>query len=177
MIEVRCSMVISPNGFIARPDGDEGWVSEESWQDFIRDAEEANNFIVGRKTYESVMANYGNENFSVIKARHKIVITHDTRFKPDGSFTAMRNPQEAIGFLRQQPDVHEILLAGGGELNAAFAKDGLIDVLELVVEPHLIGAGRPVFGVGDYELKLKLQEVHSLSNERARLIYSVQKQQ
>jgi dihydrofolate reductase len=173
MIKVRCSMVISPNGYIARLDGDEEWISEASWHEFIKDAETANNLVVGRKTYESVMNGYGDENFDAIRAAHKVVITNDTAFTPQGDFVVKHSPQEAVDYLRAQPSVGEILLAGGGELNAAFAKAGLIDVLELVLEPYVIGEGRPVLGVGDYDLGLELQDIQRIEGGRVRLRYLV----
>jgi dihydrofolate reductase len=161
-------MVISPNGYICKPDGNEDWIDQANWDDFVKDCQECDNFIVGRTTYEIVTG------LDDIKAKHKVIVTtKDLKARP--GYTVVHSPQEAVDFLNSQ-NVDEILLAGGGVINGSFAKAGLIDEVEFVVEPYLVGAGKPVFIPGEFEFKLVLDEVEKLSKDRVRILYKLEHQ-
>lgn len=163
--KVRCSMVISPNGYICKPDGNEDWIDEVNWKDFVKDCEDCDNFIVGYTTYEIVTG------LDDIKAKHKVVVT-TKNLQPRKGYTVVHSPQEAVDFLSSQ-NVDEILLAGGGEVNGSFAKAGLIDLVEVVIEPYIIGTGKPVMAAGEFEFPLELDEVEKLSKDRVRILYKV----
>jgi dihydrofolate reductase len=164
--KVKCSMVISVNGYICRPDGNEGWIAEINWDDFVADCEKHNNFMVGRTTYEVVTE------LDDIKVDHKVVVSRQPNIKLRPGYKIVSSPQKAVEYLSGQ-GISEILLAGGGKLNASFAEAGLIDELEFIVEPFAIGQGKNVLETGDYELPLKLIEVEKLSKDRVRLLYKV----
>lgn len=166
--EVRCWMVISPNGYISKPDGNEDWISEVNWDDFVAGCQACDNFIVGRTTYDVV------PELDEVKAKQKVIVTKDRNLKPKSGYKVVHSPQAAVDYLKEQ-GVSEILLAGGGGINTSFAKAGLIDVLDLIVEPYVIGNGKQVLAIGDYEFPLQLKEVKKLSNGRVKLLYKVGK--
>src|SRR5579872_7124491 len=155
MTKVRCSIVMVPNGYIAKLDGSEEWISEANWPDFVADAKECGNIVVGRETFELVMKMYEDYNFDSVDAKHKVIVTKDKGYKAPIGYTVVHSPKEAVDFLSSQ-GADEILLSGGGKINAAFAEAGLIDELEVVIEPHVIGKGRQMLAVGEYEFPLKL---------------------
>lgn len=165
MTKVRCSMVISPNGYISKPDGNEDWIDEINWDDFVADVEKSNNFIVGRTTYDVVLE------LDDVKAEHKVVVSSGELKLREG-YVLVKTPQEAIDYLNKQA-VEEILLIGGGEINASFAKAGLIDELELIIVPYVIGKGKQVLAAGDYEFPLELASTEKLSEGRVKLLYRV----
>jgi riboflavin biosynthesis pyrimidine reductase len=67
------------------------------------------------------------------------------------------------------------LLVGGGALNAAFAAANLIDEVVLTVEPYLIAKGITLFASSDFDMKLRLTGVETLSGGRLRVSYLVDK--
>ena len=170
---VRCAMVISVNGYIARLDGEEDFISSDNWQEFLDTVKECNNVVVGRKTYETVTKLYKDYNFDNVVADYKIIVTSDSGYPPTKGFTVVHSPKEAIKFLESKG--LERAYVEGGELNASFASEGLINELEVVIEPFAIGKGRQGLAIGDYELSLKLVKFEKLSGDRVHMLYEVAK--
>jgi dihydrofolate reductase len=65
-MKVLLNLAISPNGFIAREDGDGDWLSSADWNQFLVVTNEVNNIVMGRETYEQVTARYKDYNFNNI---------------------------------------------------------------------------------------------------------------
>src|SRR3989344_1730575 len=58
-MKVVLYMGITPNGFIARPDGDSQWTSEEDLEGFYDQSKAAGNCIMGKNTFlETVKYGY-----------------------------------------------------------------------------------------------------------------------
>lgn len=165
-------MVISPNGFIARENGDEDWLPHEGWDDFVAEAKEYNNIVMGRETYEQVTEKYGSENFDSVPVSHKLIVTRNNDFQAPGGYTVVHSPDEAIEHLAKS-GIETLFLIGGGRLNTAFAKQGLVNQVQLTITPHIIGKGRPFLAFDDFEFGMTLLEVKQLSIGRVRLVYAV----
>jgi dihydrofolate reductase len=172
--KVKCTMVMSPNGYIARLDGDESWISSINWTDFLADAKACNNFIIGRDTYDFVSQRFDTNNFDTVEAEYKVIVSGKGDLQAPDEYSVVKSPQEAVEFLSDK-GMDLILLSGGSRLNTSFAEAGLIDILELIVEPHVIGAGKQVLAPGQYEFDLKLLELNKFSENRAQLLYEVVK--
>ncbi|MEX1995399.1 MAG: dihydrofolate reductase family protein [Candidatus Saccharimonadales bacterium] len=170
---VRMANTISSNGYIARLSGEEDWLSSDNWMDFLREAKEFDNFVMGRETYELVMRLYKDHNFDDVDCRYKIIVTSQD-LKVSDDYKVVHSPQEAIDFLKMQ-GLEKLLLIGGGKLNSEFARLNLIDEVSLTVAPHILGQGRPVLAEGNYEFSLKLVEVKKLTKDRIRLLYTTSK--
>ena len=164
---------ISPNGYIARLNGEEDWLSSANWLDFLIEAKEFSNIVMGRETYELVMRLYKDHNFDDVDVKYKVIVTRQD-FKAPSDYQVVHSPKEAIGFLERE-GLETILLVGGGKLNGEFAKAGLINEISLTIEPYMIGEGRQVLAPGNYEFPLNLKKVEKLSGERVRLVYEVKK--
>ena len=50
-MKVILAMAISPNGLIARENGEEDWLPSEGWDEFLIDAKAFKNIVMGRETY------------------------------------------------------------------------------------------------------------------------------
>ena len=172
VVKVILDMVISPNGFIARENGDEDWLPHEGWDDFVTEAKERNNIVMGRQTYEQVTEKYEDENFNNVQAEHKLIVTRDKNFQAPRGYIVVHSPEEAIEYL-DKAGVETLLLIGGGILNAAFAKRNLINQVQLTVTPYIIGKGRPLLAFDDFEFGMTLLDVKQLSLGRVRLTYKV----
>lgn len=173
-MQVILDMVISPNGFIARENGDEDWLPHEGWDDFVAEAKQYDNIVMGRETYEQVTEKYEDENFDNVSVKHKLIVTTNNGFQAPKGYTVVHSPQEAVTYLKDA-GAETLFLIGGGKLNAAFARAGLVDQIQFTVTPYIIGKGRPVLAYDDFELGLTLLNVKQLSIGRVRLVYKVNK--
>jgi dihydrofolate reductase len=171
-MKVVLDMVISPNGFIARENGDEDWLPSDGWDDFVVEAKEYNNIVMGRETYEQVTEKYEDENFDNVKVNHKLIVTNNKSFHAPKGYTVVHSPEEAISYL-EKAGVGTLFLIGGGIPNAAFAKKRLINQIQLTISPYIIGKGRPFLAFDDFEFGLSLIKVDQLSLDRVRLVYEV----
>lgn len=165
-------MVISPNGFIARENGDEDWLPHEGWDDFVAEAIRHNNIVMGRETYELVTEKYADENFDTVPVDHKLIVTRSEGFEAPEGYVVVHSPAEAILYL-ERAGIQTLYLIGGGVLNSAFAKLGLINQIQLTVAPYIIGRGRPFLAFDDFEVGMTLLQVKQLSLGRVRLVYKV----
>jgi dihydrofolate reductase len=171
-MKVILDMVISPNGFIARENGDEDWLPSDGWDDFVTEAKDYNNVVMGRETYEQVTAKYEDENFDNVAVDHKLIVTNNVDFKAPKGYIIVHSPEEAIDYL-ESAGVNTLFLIGGGVLNTSFIKRNLVTQIQLTVSPYIIGKGRPFLIAGDFELGLTLLNVKQLSLGRVRLVYKV----
>lgn len=173
-MKVVLYMAMSPNGLIAREDGNEDFLSHLNWETFISLAKETGNFIYGRKTYESVL-NWGNsyiENLDEIKT--KIVVSKNLAEPPKNGFLVARSPEEALEILKKE-GYSEALLTGGSTNNSIFAKKGLIDEIIINIEPKILGKGIPIFKDEDFEIKLKTKQIKQLDQGILQVHYIVEK--
>jgi dihydrofolate reductase len=173
-MKIILDMAISPNGFIARENGDEDWLPGENMDDFAPEAKKHNNIVMGRETYQQVTQKYKDKIFDEIDIDHKLIVTNNKSFKAPDGYVVVNSPEESISYLKSK-GLDTLFLIGGGKLNASFAKLGLVDQIQFIVTPYIIGKGRPVLDYGDYELGLTLLDVKKLSIGRVRLIYKVNK--
>ncbi|MBW3568733.1 dihydrofolate reductase family protein [Candidatus Parcubacteria bacterium] len=171
-MKVILDMVISPNGFIARENGDEDWLPSDGWDDFVAEAKEHNNIVMGRETYEQVTEKYENENFDNVQVDHKLIVTRNNDSQTPKGYTLVHSPEEAIEFL-EKVGVKTLFLIGGGILNSSFAKRKLVNQVQLTVTPYIIGKGRPFLAFDNFEFGMALLSVKQLSLGRVRLVYKV----
>lgn len=172
-MKVTLYMAISANGFIARKNGDEDFLSHENWNKFCDLANKYKSFIVGRKTYEAVKNwkdGYGFDDLNV----EKVVVSQDASYVLDAFYTLATSPQDALEKLIEK-GFQETLLTGGSALNTAFAKAGLIDEIILNVEPVIIGKGIPLFSLDEFELPTELVDISRSQAGIVTLHYKVKK--
>lgn len=174
-MKVILYMAITINGFIAKENDDVSWVSETSWESYSGMIKKTGNMIVGRRTYEMMLKDdeFNKSNLNEIKT---VVLTNDALLQvhnPQFIFTA-KSPREALDILLGQ-GFETILVCGGGELNASFMKENLVDEIYLDIEPIAFGKGVRLFGESKFEAKLKLLEIKKLSDNELQLHYQVLK--
>ena len=173
-MKVILDMVISPNGFIARENGDEDWLPGEGWDDFVIEAKGHNNVVMGRETYEQVTAKYEDYNFDNVDVDYKLIVTRNTDFRAPEGYIIVHSPEEAIDYL-EKVGIDSLFLIGGGILNTEFIKRKLVTQIQLTLTPYIIGKGRPFLVTDEYELGMSLVSVTRLSLGRVRLVYTVNK--
>ena len=165
-------MGISVNGYIAKEDGDSEWTSEENLKGFYEQSKSAGNIIMGRNTYLAA----SKSGYFPFPDALNIVVSHKQIENKWGDKVIItdKSPKEIIEMLEQK-GFTVAFLAGGGQLNASFAKDNLIDEIYLDVEPLVLGKGIKVFAEGDFELELELLKTKQLNKNTVQLHYKVLK--
>jgi len=166
-------MAMTVNGKIAGTDDDTSWTSKEDWDGFRAMCRKVGNAIIGKRTYDMVKKE-GTQLGDILT----IVLTHDpvllSKKSPHTIFTD-KHPRDVLALLKGK-GFGEALVAGGGILNSAFLKEGLIDELYIDIEPLILGRGIPLFADGDFEPRLTLLEVKTLTNRQTiQLHYKVTK--
>ncbi|HLM83723.1 MAG TPA: dihydrofolate reductase family protein [Candidatus Bathyarchaeia archaeon] len=171
-MKVILFMAMSVNGYIARENGDEDFLSNKNWETFCSLAKKYGCFVIGRKTYEAVQKWDEGYNFDSIEAVDKVIITKNKDFQVGNKYIIANSPADAVGKLKGK-GYDKILLTGGATINSAFMKERLIDEVILNVEPFLLGNGIPVFSNEDFENKLKLQSSEKLDDGIIQLRYKI----
>lgn len=165
-------MGVSLNGYIAKTNGDSDWTSDENLQGFYDQTKNAGNIIMGRNTY-LVALKYGY--FPFPDALNVVVSSRDIENKwGESVMVTDSSPKEILEMLGQK-GFERAFLAGGGELNTSFIKNGLIDEIYFDVEPIVIGEGIRVFKEADFEFNLELLETKNLNEDSVQLHYKVVK--
>lgn len=156
-------MAMTVNGKIAGADDDTSWTSKEDWAGFLGMCKSIGNAIIGRKTYEMV-----NKEGTQLGDITTVVLTHDSALlaKQSSHTIFTDNPPKEVLAMLEKKGFKEALVCGGGILNGAFLKEGLIDEMYIDIEPLVLGRGIPLFADGDFAPRLKLLEVKTLTNRQ-----------
>ena len=164
---------MSLNGIIARENNEEDFISNDSWEEWLRWIREAGCVIWGRKTHE-VVKTWGKQYIDDIRGVRAMVVSSNQNFEAGDGFELASSPKEALEKL-QIAGSNTVILSGGSTLNTSFAKAGLIDEVVLNVEPVLIGKGIPLFFPQEFNLKLKLLSTKKITEHIVQLHYEVEK--
>ena len=170
-MKVILYMSMSVNGFIARENREEDFLSEDNYQTFVDLANKTGCAIWGRRTHET-MRTYGKEAFEKIKNVKKIVISQNPDFQIEDGIELIESPKKALEKLEQQ-GFEEVILTGGSSLNSSFAKENLINEVIFNIQAVIVGKGIPVLSPDDFDLNLKLKEINKISENIIQLHYIV----
>lgn len=94
-MKVILYMAISVNGFIARENGDEDFLSHENWKKLCSLTREFGNIIWGRKTYEAVKNWDNGEHLRGLRGQ-KIIISQNNNLKLPHGYSTASSPREAL---------------------------------------------------------------------------------
>lgn len=170
-MKVVLFMATSLNGMIATKDGKEDFLSHENWKSFVSIANKIGNFVVGRRTYDTVKnwnEGYGFDDFSELD---RVIVSSNSSLVVKNYLTAT-SAKEVVDKLQQKG--HEIILVTGGSgVNTLFVD--YIDEVWINIEPVLVGAGVPLFKETDFTLRLKLFESIDIGEGILQLRYKVLK--
>ncbi|KAI3593594.1 Dihydrofolate reductase-like protein [Cupriavidus sp. U2] len=150
----------SLDGYIARPDGDIGWLLERDdpaedhgYADFIADKDM---IVMGRGSYEKVLT-MGDWFYD----RPVLVLSRQLARQPVPAHLQGKvrfsdtTPAQAFAELAAQ-GVRRVYV-DGGQLIQSCLRDGLIADMVVTTVPVLIGAGRPLFGALPRDIGLALE--------------------
>ncbi len=171
--------MVSLDGFFAGPKGEIDWFV---WDDTLKDMSistlgRVDTLLFGRVTYE-MMASYWptakEDDPVIVKAMNalpKIVFSSSLQ-KADWNNTRLVSAinREEIVKMKQQPG-KDIVIYGSGSIVSTFAHAGLIDEYLLIVNPVVLGRGKPLFTGFTHTLNLRLLKATTLGSGNVLLRY------
>src|SRR6266568_1444552 len=168
MRQLRYSVAMSLDGFIAGPKSEYDWITPDPSYDFGALWNQFDTLLMGRRTYEVAVTRFD----SIEKMGKKVVVVSTTLdpAQHPGVKILRSDLARAIAALKTQPG-KDIWLMGGGVLFRSLLDAGLVDTVELAVIPVLLGSGVPLVPEG-LRHSLQLLEHRRYPNGCLSLIYS-----
>lgn len=165
-------MATTINGLIAKHDDTAEFLTEAEAASYVAAVKGAGAAVVGRRTYEVLSEQPEFEEFTNAGVRMVVLSQKDDIKLKSETHAIAHSPKEALEVLK---DCNEVVVAGGGKVNAAFMEAGLIDEIYLDIEPAVLGKGIPFFDGEDFEASLQLLDQKMLSPHEIQLHYRVVK--
>ena len=185
MRKVIVSMMVTLDGFFAGPKGELDWhiVDEEFNQYAIDLLSKVDALLFGKVTYQ-IMADYwpaAATNPSTPKSDveiadkmnnlPKIVFSKTLQeVKWNNSRLVKDNIAEEISKMKQQPG-KDMVIFGSGSVVSTFMQHGLIDEYRIIVNPVVLGNGKPLFKGINGKQNLKLLKTKVLGSGVVILYY------
>ena len=181
MRKVILFMMVTLDGFFEGPNGEIDWhnVDEEFNEFAIDQLNSVDVLLFGRKTYE-LMANYWPTPQAVtndpivaekMNTKSKIVFSK-TLEKADWNNSRLIKDYiaEEISKLKGQPG-KDLIIFGSSDLAVTFIRHGLIDEFRIMVNPVVLGNGKPLFKGLNEKLTLKLLKTRTFRSGNVLLYY------
>jgi dihydrofolate reductase len=183
MRKVVTDHLISLDGYFASPDNGIDWFKfdDESLEWSRRVLRTAGTIVLGRQTYELFTqfwptdAARKEEPYIAERLTNlpKLVFSRTLRSGSWANTDMIRRPIPEVVRELKQTDGGDVVLLGSSSILAPLWKEGLVDELNLRVQPVVLGKGRPLFPNEDPRQNLELQESQMFKSGVAALRYSV----
>lgn len=148
---------MSLDGFLATNDDDLSWLSvvEKEGEDYGYDEfnKTVDTYIVGRKTYETVLKLTGGK-FPPFEQHKCYIITRQERNNDNGVTFYNGNIKELITRLKSE-NGKNIYCDGGAEIVKLLMEENLIDEFRISIIPIILGDGKRLFKGGTPMMNLK----------------------
>jgi dihydrofolate reductase len=149
---------VSEDGFIARENGDEDFIPNEVWNEYVDLCKKFDAVVNSRKAYEAIQ-NYPEKavkEYDYLNVK-KFVITKNKDYVTKSQYKVIHSIKEIVAFGKN------ILISSGPEFNDVLLKEKIIDKIILNIIPVKIGKGIKAF---INEPKLKLISEKHMNNGR-----------
>lgn len=165
-------VAVSADGYIARPDGDVGWLDRPEpigGYGLAAFYKTVDTVILGRKTYD-VGRKLGQPVFEGVK---NYVFSRRLKRPPHPEVELLKGDVASIARRLRRQKGKDIWLIGGASLVGAFLDAGQLDQIIVHTIPTLIGEGIPLVSPARREIPLTLTGVKRYSDGTLRLSYDV----
>ena len=132
---------MSLDGYIAGPNGEYDWIVMDPEIDFAAMAARFDTYLIGRKTFDA-MRRMGSDGQSTPRIRN-IVCSRTLKPEDFPKVTVTAEAERTVAELRTRPG-KDIAVFGGGELFRSLLAAGLVDGVEVSVDPRAVGRRNPV---------------------------------
>ena len=144
MRKLRYAVAMSPDGYIAGPNGEYDWIGADPEVDFNATWSQFDTLLMGRRTFELAVQARGEGAFTTFTGVTSIVFSRTLKPQEHPYVTVL--PELNADWVRnlKAQSGKDIWLFGGGSLFRSFFDAGLVDGVEVAVVPVLLGAGIPL---------------------------------
>jgi dihydrofolate reductase len=160
MRKIILSMMVSVDGFMESKDPAENWGTfDEEMSDYMVDFMKGTDaFIYGRKSYEAMLQYWPQLNgpFADIMNNKPKLIFSKTLKNPEWNATLYNEVESDEILALKKQEGKDIALFAGADIAAAFIRLKLVDEYRLIINPIVLGGGKPLFKAISENLKLKL---------------------
>jgi dihydrofolate reductase len=167
-MNVTLWMAMSLNGIVAREDQSEDFLSSRDWELFLELVRSSDALIWGRVTHQ-LFERLVRPEFQELPI---IVVTRKDDFVTRPGSIRAATPEDAVG-VAARLNADNALLAGGSQLNAGFARSGLIDEVIVAVEPVIVSRGIPLLSGDAPDVRLELLDIDQSRQPSLRVRYRV----
>ena len=168
---VRYGVAMSLDGYIAGPNGEYDWITQDPEVDFAEIFSHFDTLLIGRKTFEAMLTmGGGGGSWPGVKS---FVISRTLKQADHPDVTIATDAGAIVTNLKAEPG-KDIWLFGGGELFRSLLAAGLVDGVDTAIVPVLLGGGVPLIPSPAQQTRLTLtkQRVYAKSGI-VRLEYDV----
>ena len=141
MRQVRYSVAMSLDGYIAGPNGEADWIVMDPDIDFGAVFSRFDTLLIGRKTFAAMQAMGGGAGMA--PDVRSVVVSRTMRQVDYPDVTVVNDAEPFVAELKTKPG-KDIWLWGGGELFHSLLGAGLVDGVDVAVIPVLLGGGIPL---------------------------------
>jgi dihydrofolate reductase len=161
-------MALTADGMIARdanhfPD----WTSKQDKAMFKQVTQKAGVIVMGSKTYDAIGR--------PLPGRKNVVMTRNKQRRSSSPELVYTDKEPAALLIDLEAEGYdEVILAGGATINTLFARQGLIDEIQVTYSPKVFGAGLTLFA-GELSMDLQLLTHRQLGTDEVLIRYRVRK--
>ena len=141
MRQVRYSVAMSLDGYIAGPNGEADWIVMDPDIDFRAIFSRFDTLLIGRKSFTAMQAMGGDAGMT--PDVRSVVISRTMRQGDYPDVTIVNDAQPFVAELKKTPG-KDVWLWGGGALFHSLLGSGLVDGIDVAVIPVLLGGGIPL---------------------------------
>src|SRR3990167_4416525 len=166
-------IIQSLDGFIAKDQKDDlSWGSHEDKVFFRTLTKQLGTMIMGSNTYKKMPAFALGKRFSLVFTSQPEILRPA---KAENIEFFKGTIKQALIYLEKK-GIKNAALIGGGNINNQFLQAGLVDELYITIAPRIFAKGINSFGENKLDIKLKLLDTKSLTQDEILLHYQVLKQ-
>jgi dihydrofolate reductase len=168
MRRIRYRVATSLDGYIAGPNGEADWIVSDPDIDFRAFYAQFDTMLVGRRTFETAPAAFRTPGMETL-------VFSRTLRRDDYPWAEVVAEDAAgvVSALRARPG-KDLWLFGGGALFRSLLGAGLVDTVEVVVSPVLLGGGLPLLLPPAGRARLRLTGSRIYKTGVAQLEYAVE---
>ena len=120
---------------------------------------QADTMLLGRVTYETFAASFAGQKGGIADAMNHMpkVVVSKTLAKAEWQNSVLIKGTDELSKLKQQPG-RNIGVSGSPTLVRALIREGLLDQLQLMIFPIVLGSGKRLFAEDGNQVQLKLAD-------------------